>query len=196
MCSSDQIIQIWHGGGAIYGAILLGTATIIYVARRYQQDLVLTLDVAAPGIMLAQAIGRWGNFVNQEAYGPETSRAFLEGLHLPAWLIDQMQIQGHYYQPTFLYESLWNLLGLALILILRRQKGLLKRGELAAGYFVWYGLGRFFIEGLRTDSLYLGPLRISQGLSAVMVVLGLAWIIIRRRAGHSVAYSDFQLEKR
>ena len=192
----DQIIQIWHGGGAIYGAILLGTATIIYVARRYQQDLVLTLDVAAPGIMLAQAIGRWGNFVNQEAYGPETSRAFLEGLHLPAWLIDQMQIQSHYYQPTFLYESLWNLLGLALILILRRQKGVLKRGELAAGYFVWYGLGRFFIEGLRTDSLYLGPLRISQGVSAVMVVLGLAWIIIRRRAGHSVAYSDFQLEKR
>ena len=88
------------------------------------------------------------------------------------------------------------LTGLGPILVLRRPKGLVKRGELAAGYFVWYGLGRFFIEGLRTDSLYLGPLRISQGVSVVMVVLGLAWIIIRRRAGHSVAYSDFQLEKR
>ncbi|MFP3636945.1 prolipoprotein diacylglyceryl transferase, partial [Bacillus sp. SIMBA_033] len=108
-----------------------------------------------------QAIGRWGNFINQEAHGEAVSRAFLENLHLPEFIINQMYIDGTYYHPTFLYESLWNLAGVVILILLRRTS--LRRGEIFLSYLIWYSIGRFFIEGMRTDSLMLTDhLRIAQ----------------------------------
>lgn len=113
-------------------------------------------DVVAPSIILGQAIGRWGNFINQEAHGGEVGRAFLEGLRLPDWIINQMYIDGAYYHPTFLYESIWNFVGFLLLLglfMIRKRVG-----TVFLSYFIWYSIGRFFIEGLRTDSLaFDGP---------------------------------------
>ncbi|MHC5923964.1 prolipoprotein diacylglyceryl transferase family protein, partial [Streptococcus pyogenes] len=116
--------------------------------------------------MIAQSIGRWGNFFNQEAYGGKVGNLDF----LPGFIRDQMYIDGAYRQPTFLYESVWNLIGFALILLLRRKPKLLKQGEITLFYIVWYGLGRFFIEGMRTDSLFLAGLRVSQWLSLVLVI--------------------------
>lgn len=171
-----QIIAIWNGGIAIYGGVLAGIVTIYVMCRRLEVSFPTTLDVAAPALLMAQAIGRWGNFMNQEAHGGPVSRDFLQGLGLPHFIIEQMQIQGTYYHPTFLYESLWNLLGVGVILALRRKDQLLKQGDLAALYAIWYGTGRFFIEGMRTDSLMLGSLRVSQWVSLAFALLGTAFM--------------------
>ena len=141
------------------------------------------LDVATPGVMLAQSIGRWGNFVNQEAYG----KAVTQLNYLPDFIRKQMYIDGHYRTPTFLYESLWNLLGFIIIMILRRRPNLLKEGEVAFFYLIWYGSGRFVIEGMRTDSLMFASLRVSQWLSVLLVVVGVILIVIRRR-NHAIPY--------
>lgn len=142
----------------------------------------LVLDIAAPSVIIAQAIGRWGNFVNQEAHGEATTKAFLEGIHIPDFIVNNMNIEGVYYQPTFLYESLWNVLGFILLLILRRRKNLLKRGEVALSYVLWYSFGRFFIEGLRTDSLMLAQtIRVSQLLSILLFVGAILLWIYRRK---------------
>lgn len=175
----EQIIQVWNGGLAIYGGILAGVAALVALCRRYQQDLRVVLDIAAPAVLFAQAIGRWGNFVNQEAYGGETTRQFLASLHLPTVIIDQMNIHGTYYHPTFLYESVWNLLGVCVLLIARRRNNM-QPGIVAALYLIWYGFGRFFIEGMRSDSLYLGSLRISQVVSLVLVGMGVVYIFYTR----------------
>ncbi|MGH1026697.1 prolipoprotein diacylglyceryl transferase, partial [Bacillus paranthracis] len=140
-------------------------------------------DIAAPSILLGQAIGRWGNFMNQEAHGDEVTRQFLEGLHLPDFIINQMYIDGVYYHPTFLYESLWNFAGVILLLALRKVN--LRRGELFFTYLIWYSVGRFFVEGLRTDSLMLGPLRIAQVMSIGLVVISIIFIIVRRKMGQA-----------
>ena len=106
-----SIIAVWEGGLAIHGG-LIGALLAGYIfLRKKKQSFLLMADIIAPSIILGQAIGRWGNFINQEAYGGEVTRSFLEGLHLPNWLIEQMNIQGTYYHPTFLYESIWNLIG-------------------------------------------------------------------------------------
>ncbi len=103
------------------------------------------MDIAAPSVLLAQAIGRWGNFMNQEAYGPVTTRSFLEGLHLPDFIIDNVYIEGAYRQPTFLYESMWGVLGFILLVLLRKKKkGLFKEGEVALSYVIWYSFGTAF----------------------------------------------------
>ncbi|MED4925783.1 prolipoprotein diacylglyceryl transferase, partial [Anoxybacillus geothermalis] len=139
-------------------------------------------DIAAPSIILGQAIGRWGNFMNQEAHGGPVSREFLENLHLPDWIINQMYIDGRYWHPTFLYESLWNLAGFCLLLWLRRVN--LRRGELFLSYLIWYSVGRFWIEGMRTDSLMLaGGLRAAQVMSVTLIVLSVALWIVRRAKG-------------
>lgn len=136
-------------------------------------------DVAAPSILLAQAIGRWGNFINQEAHGEAVSRAFLENLHLPEFIINQMYIDGTYYHPTFLYESLWNLAGVVILILLRRT--LMRRGEIFLSYLIWYSIGRFFIEGMRTDSLMLTEhLRIAQMISIAIFAVAVLLIIFRR----------------
>ncbi|HJA91397.1 MAG TPA: prolipoprotein diacylglyceryl transferase [Candidatus Jeotgalibaca merdavium] len=165
----EQIIQIWNGGIAIYGALIAGGITVYFFTKNKQVPFFLALDVLAPGVLIAQSIGRWGNFINQEAHGSEVSRQFLEKLFLPEFIINQMNIKGIYYHPTFLYESLWSLIGFVVILILRRQKKILRQGEVFLTYVMWYSFGRFFIEGMRTDSLYLfDVIRVSQLLSIIL----------------------------
>lgn len=170
-----EIIKIWNGGIAIYGALIGAVVTTVIFCRVRRLPFWKVADVCAPSVILGQAIGRWGNFMNQEAHGGQTTRAALEHLHLPDFIVNQMYIDGAYYIPTFLYESVWNLLGFALLLILRRTAAL-KRGELFISYVIWYAIGRSYIEGLRTDSLMLGPLRVSQWLSLALILAGIGLI--------------------
>ncbi|KRL61703.1 prolipoprotein diacylglyceryl transferase [Latilactobacillus fuchuensis DSM 14340 = JCM 11249] len=176
-----EIIKIWHGGIAIYGGLIAASIVFIIYCRNHALSAWLILDIAAPTVMLAQAIGRWGNFMNQEAYGGVTSLHFLQQLHLPNWLIQQMLIDGSYRQPTFLYESVWNLIGFAILMSIRHRTGWFKQGEILLSYIMWYAFGRFFVEGMRTDSLYLGPLRVSQIVSIVLLIGAIAVWIWRRR---------------
>ncbi|WP_390405932.1 prolipoprotein diacylglyceryl transferase [Lacticaseibacillus jixiensis] len=178
----NEIIAIWHGGIAIYGALIASVIVFLIYCRVKWLPAWLVLDIAAPTVMIAQAIGRWGNFMNQEAFGAKTTLAYLRGLHLPEFIIQQMNIQGAYRQPTFLYESMWNLVGFILLMSVRHHKHWFKQGEVFLSYVMWYAFGRFFVEGMRTDSLYLLPgLRVSQALSIVLFVVaaGLWWY--RRR---------------
>lgn len=176
-----QIFNTRSGGLAIYGGLIAAVIVLIVYTRHNFIDPWLFLDVVAPGVMLGQAMGRWGNFTNHEAYGGETTRQFLESLHLPQFIINNMYIDGAFRQPTFFYESMWSLLGLILILIIRKKVAV-KRGELFLGYVTWYSFGRFFVEGMRTDSLYFfGGLRISQVLSLVLFVGGIALLYYRRK---------------
>lgn len=184
-----EIIAIWNGGIAIYGGLIAGGLTVYWYTKKHGIPLWLMLDILAPSVLLAQAIGRWGNFMNQEAHGGEVTRSFLENLFLPEFIINQMEINGLYYQPTFLYESLWSLVGFVLIVILRNKKHLFRQGEVALSYVLWYSLGRFFIEGLRTDSLWIFDLiRVSQALSVVLFIGALSLWIYRRRDYPPVPY--------
>ncbi|MGR3741530.1 prolipoprotein diacylglyceryl transferase [Companilactobacillus sp. DQM5] len=175
----EEIIKIWHGGIAIYGGLLAALAVVIIYSKKQKISPWQMLDIATPSVMLGQIIGRWGNFMNQEAFGAVTSHGFLTSLHLPRFIIDQMFIGGQYRQPTFLYESVWNLIGLITILIIRKL-GWFKRGDIVLSYVIWYSFGRFFVEGMRTDSLYLfANIRVSQLLSIVLFVGAICIIIYR-----------------
>ena len=132
--------------------------------------------MVAPGLIIAQAIGRWGNFFNGEAHGTEVTYIFLKKIHIPKFIINGMYIDGSYYHPTFLYESIWCLFGFVFLLIIRKVMKR-KKGLVTYSYFIWYGIGRFLIEGLRTDSLYLGSLRISQVVSIIIILIGFIGII-------------------
>lgn len=175
----EQIIQIWNGGIAIHGALIGSVLTAYFFAKKRGISFWKIADIAAPSIILGQAIGRWGNFMNQEAHGGEVSRAFLENLQLPEFIINQMYINGAYYHPTFLYESIWNLAGFILLILLRRVN--LRRGELFLTYVIWYSVGRFFIEGMRTDSLMIGGLRMAQTISIALIVVAVMMVIYRRK---------------
>lgn len=170
--------QIWNGGIAIHGALIGSVITTYVFSKKRGISFWKIADIAAPSIILGQAIGRWGNFMNQEAHGGEVTRAFLENLHLPEFIINQMYINGTYYHPTFLYESIWDFVGFFLLLLLRRVN--FRRGELFLSYVIWYSIGRFFVEGMRTDSLMLGSLRMAQTISIVLVVAAVAIILYRR----------------
>lgn len=184
-----QIFNIRSGGLAIYGGLIAGAITLYFFTKYHFISMWTFLDIAAPSVLLAQAIGRWGNFMNHEAYGHVTTRIFLENLHIPRFIIDNMYIEGFYRQPTFLYESVWSLIGFILLLFLRNKKHLLKKGEVLLVYVMWYSFGRFFIEGLRTDSLYfLGVIRISQLLSAFLFVGTIILFIWRRKKGNLPDY--------
>lgn len=178
-----QIFNIRQGGLAIHGALIGAVVTGVIFARKRGLSFWKLADIAAPSILLGQAIGRWGNFMNQEAHGGEVTRQFLEDLHLPDFIINQMYIDGAYYHPTFLYESVWNILGVIVLLLLRKVN--LRRGELFFTYIIWYSVGRFFIEGLRTDSLMLGPLRVAQLMSLGLIIASIIFIIVRRKTGQS-----------
>lgn len=175
-----RIFAIWEGGLAIHGALIGAVVTAAIFCKKKNISFWRVADIAAPSLIIAQAIGRWGNFMNQEAHGGEVTREFLEGLHLPEFIINQMYIKGEYYHPTFLYESLWNLLGFILLILLRKAN--LKQGEIFLSYLIWYSIGRYFIEGMRTDSLMLFDIiRVAQLVSLSLVVLGIVLIIIRRK---------------
>lgn len=179
-----DIIKIWNGGIAIHGALIGSVLTAIIFARIKKVSFWKLADIAAPSLLLGQAIGRWGNFMNQEAHGGEVTRAFLENLYLPDFIINQMYINGTYYHPTFLYESVWNIVGVIILLLLRKVN--LRRGELFLTYVLWYSIGRFFVEGLRTDSLMLtDSLRIAQVISIVLVIVAVALILYRRVRGQA-----------
>ncbi|WP_294757295.1 prolipoprotein diacylglyceryl transferase [uncultured Lactobacillus sp.] len=178
----DEIIAIWNGGIAIYGGLLAGLAVLLVFCYKRMLPPFLMLDIITPGVMAAQILGRWGNFINQEAHGGPTTLAFLQSLHLPDFIINQMKIGGVYYQPTFLYESFFNLIGLLIILLLRHRKHLFKQGEIFMLYLAWYSVVRFFVEGMRTDSLYLlGSIRVSQMLSVILLIVVIVLFIYRRR---------------
>lgn len=169
-----EIFAVWHGGLAIHGGVLGGfLAGYCYI--RYTKSLKLwpTADVIAPSLILGQAIGRWGNFFNQEAHGGPVSSEFIS--RFPEFIQKGMFIDGQYYHPTFLYESVWNGFVFLILLWLLRRKSL-PGGVVAMSYLILYSLGRFFIEGLRTDSLMLGPWRAAQVVSATAMIMGAAFI--------------------
>lgn len=171
-----EIFKVWNGGLAIHGGIIAGFITIAIICYKKKVNLLKILDYLVVGLVIAQAIGRWGNFFNGEAHGAITSLSYLESLHLPQFIIDGMYINGSYYIPTFLYESIWCLIGFIIMIILRRKK-FMKVGYLTSFYLVWYGVERFFVEGLRTDSLMFFSLRIAQLVSLVMIVIGIVIFI-------------------
>ncbi|MBP3037908.1 prolipoprotein diacylglyceryl transferase [Bacillaceae bacterium Marseille-Q3522] len=173
-----DIVKIWEGGIAIHGALIGAIITAYVFTKKRQIPFWKVLDIAAPSIILGQVIGRWGNFMNQEAYGEEVSRQFLENLFLPDFIINQMYIEGAYHHPTFLYESVWNLIGFVILLLLRKVN--LRRGEIFLSYVIWYSIGRFYIEGMRTDSLMLDSLRMAQMVSIAAVVVSIVFIVYRR----------------
>ena len=177
-----DIFKIWEGGLAIHGGIIFGLLTCLIYCKKYKARLVRLLDFVAPALLLAQAIGRWGNFFNQEAHGAATTLEHLQNLHIPQFIIDGMNIGGIYYEPTFLYESLWCLVGLIIILIVRRIP-ITKVGQPTAIYLMWYGIGRFVIESMRTDSLMLGGFKVAQIISVVMIIIGLLMLMITSRKG-------------
>lgn len=172
-----DIIKIWEGGIAIYGAIIGGTIATIIFAKFKQISFWQLADIVAPSLALGQAIGRWGNFFNSEAYGSRTDLPWK--LYIPK--------QHDYFEPTFLYESLWNLLVFSILMWLfvkNTRHHHLKTGSIFLVYLIVYGIGRFWIEGLRTDSLWIGLFRISQIVSLVGITIGsigLSWLYIRRR---------------
>lgn len=180
-----RIIAIWEGGIAIHGAILGGIVAALIFARIKKISFWQLADLVAPSLILGQAIGRWGNFFNSEAFGGPTDLPWK--LYIPPERRPPGLVEFEYFHPTFLYESLWDLAVFALLLTLffRSLHGLrLKVGTLFLVYLIAYSLGRFWIEGLRTDSLMLGPLRIAQVVSLVGIGLGLAglaWLYIYRR---------------
>ncbi|WP_432360590.1 prolipoprotein diacylglyceryl transferase [Sporosarcina sp. UB5] len=171
-------IKIWEGGIAIHGALIGAFLTTYFYTKRRGISFWKVVDIAVPGILIGQIIGRWGNFVNQEAHGGPVSQSFLENTWIPDWIMNQMTINGVTYHPTFLYESLWNVVGLIIILLLRKVR--LKRGEMFFFYLTWYSIGRFFIEGMRTDSLYGGDLRAAQIVSIIAILFSVSLFIWRR----------------
>lgn len=178
MENPTEIPKIWHGGIAIHGGLLGGFITGIIVCKVKNLNPFQIGDIVAPSIILAQGIGRWGNFMNHEAHGGPVSKAFLENLHIPDFIIRNMYIEGVYYHPTFLYESVWDVLGFIILITLRKH---LKVGETFTLYLIWYSIGRFFVEGLRTDSLMLtSHIRVAQLVSVILIVLGLVIMIYRR----------------
>ena len=163
-----SVLYIWNGGIAIYGGVLGAVAGIILYCRIRKISLGAALDLVLLGFLIGQAIGRWGNFFNREAFGAETDSFLRMGLFSP------LTGTTTYHHPTFLYESVWNALGFVILHFLSKKRQY--DGQIALGYAAWYGLGRTFIEGLRTDSLYIPgtPIRVSQLLAAVSCLAALA----------------------
>lgn len=168
----QEIINIRQGGLAIHGGIIFALLAGYIYSRKKKLNFLAYTDVAAPSIILAQAIGRWGNFFNQEAHGGEVSSQFIS--HFPKFIQKGMYIDGAYYHPTFLYESIWNLFVFAILMILIRK--IKKDGVIFFIYVGLYSLGRFIIEGLRTDSLMLGPIRVAQLISLGGVLVCIVYL--------------------
>lgn len=168
------IFQIWRGGIAIHGAIIGGLVAALIFARLKQIPFWQLTDLVAPSLILGQAIGRWGNFFNSEAFGRPTNLPWK--LYIPPENRPLGYEQYSYFHPTFLYESLWDVMVFAILLTLffrgLKSRPKLKLGTIFLVYLIIYSIGRFWVEGLRTDSLMLGPLRIAQVVSLVGIALG------------------------
>ena len=167
-----DIIKVWEGGLAIHGGIIVGVIYLIYYTKKNNLDTLLVTDICVPGLLIGQAIGRWGNFFNSEAHGPVTTLEHLKNLHIPNFIIKGMNIDGIYYIPTFFYESLWCIIGLIIILLCRRIKKI-RISQITGFYLIWYGIGRYIIESLRTDSLMINTLKQAQIISLIMIIIGI-----------------------
>ena len=167
-----DIIKIWEGGLGIHGGIIAGLVFTIVYTKKKKINLLEILDVIAPALALGQCIGRWGNFFNQEAFGRITTLSNLKSLHIPKFIIDGMFIEGEYREPTFLFESIGCLLIFILLISIRNIKKI-KNGQIISLYFILYGILRFFIESLRTDSLMFMNLKMAQIISIIMILGGL-----------------------
>lgn len=173
-----KMINIREGGLAIYGGVIAGVIAGYFVAKFKRIRFPVILDILASSVIIAQSIGRWGNFMNMEAYGAETILPWRMGLLSMIPGSDTI-ITETYVHPTFLYESLWNLIGFILIAIFYNKKKY--HGQVCLWYVTWYGFGRMFIEGLRQDSLYIGSLRVSQALAAIAFIAGAVMLVIFHR---------------
>lgn len=183
-----KVFAVWEGGIAIHGAIIGGVLTAIVFSRVKKIHFWQLADILAPSLILGQAIGRWGNFMNQEAHGGPLPDDSIVYQIVPDFIIQQMTIDGVTYHPTFLYESIWNILIFILLLLLRRYNPL--RGEVFLTYVIGYSIGRYFIEGLRTDSLYIiGELRTAQFISIIAIIAAVILIIYRRKTV-TLRYND------
>ena len=172
-----DIIKIWEGGLAIHGGIIAGIIFVLFYTKKHNISKLDTLDVFAPALALGQAIGRWGNFFNGEAYGPATTLLELERLNIPKFIIDGMYIDRAYHHPTFLYESLGCLLIFIILIIIRSIKSI-KPGQIISIYFIGYGILRFLIESLRQDSLMFLNLKAAQIISIIMIFIGVILFIL------------------
>lgn len=176
-----EIFKIWEGGLAIHGGIILGGITLILYSKKYKVSALRMLDIVSPCLLFSQALGRWGNFFNSEAYGVATTYTKLKSLKIiPEFVIQGMKIDGVFYTPTFYFESLWCLLGVIIILIVRKLK-YTRIGFQVSIYLMWYSIGRFFIEGYRTDSLMLGYFRVARIVSIIFFVIGFVTFLIQLR---------------
>lgn len=164
-----SILYIWQGGLAIYGGVLGAIVGVAVYAKVKKLSLPALLDIVSLGFFIGQSCGRWGNFFNREAFGAPTESFFRMGLFNTATQAYE------FYHPTFLYESVWNLTGFVILHFLSKRRQY--DGQIALGYAAWYGLGRAMIEGLRMDSLYWGPIRVSQAL-ALLSLLAAATVLI------------------
>ncbi len=174
-----SVLYIWKGGLAIYGGVIGAILGVAVFCRVKKIKLAALLDLVALGFLIGQCIGRWGNFFNREAFGAETDTFFKMGL------LNVTTGQVEYHHPTFLYESVWNLAGFVLLHFLSKRRKY--DGQIALGYAAWYGLGRAFIEGLRTDSLYWGSFRVSQVLAAVSCAAGVVVLALLAFRKHDPA---------
>ncbi len=171
-------LYIWEGGLAIYGGVIGAILGLILFAKFRKQKLTPYLDMMSLGLLIGQSVGRWGNFFNREAYGAEITNSFF----LRMGLIDKTTGLVRYWHPTFLYESVWNLLGLILLHFLSKKRKY--DGQVFLAYLAWYGLGRVWIEGLRTDSLYLGSFRVSQLLAGASFAVATGLMLYIRFRKH------------
>jgi phosphatidylglycerol---prolipoprotein diacylglyceryl transferase len=170
-----SIFYVWEGGLAIQGAIVGALLATFWYAKKHKLAALRLIDAIIPSMLLAQAVGRWGNFLNQEAYGPVVSESYYNGF--PAFIKQQMLIYGEYRMPMFLIESITNLTGFILIAYVFKRWGAKRRGDLLYAYLMWYGATRYFVEIFRTDSLMLGAFKMAQLTSLVFVVIGLAGLL-------------------
>lgn len=199
----EDIIKIWQGGIAIHGAIIAAFIFGYFFCKKRKVSFWVVADIASVSFIIAQAIGRWGNFMNQEAHGGvvpgatlDAQREFLQSLFIPDFIVNNMYINEAYYHPTFLYESLWNMVGFLFIVFVLRKLPKLLVGEIAAFYAVWYSIGRYMVEGMRTDSLMLTEsIRMAQFISITTIVLVLILVIYRRLAKKNlITYQSFYVK--
>lgn len=184
-------LMIWKGGLGIFGGVAGGVLAVVIYARRNRLPIARWLDIGAPGLILAQAIGRWGNFINQELYGPPTTLAWgipIDADHRipPFDDLTRFPLESTRFHPVFLYESLWNLVVfVALMVIGRRYRDRLKDGDILSLYLIGYSVGRLFVESLRPDAWLIGSIPTAQIVSVVLIVLGIGLMVWRRRSAGS-----------